>query len=231
MAIDPSQIFMNERLRLESCVYCGGNPETREHIPPKIFLDLPYPKSLPVVPACNRCNNAKSADEEYLACLLECIVSGTTDIAQLEREKIKKSLLHSQRLQSKIANAKRDMPEGIIWDVDHERVNSLAVKLAQGHIAYEEVAMWDAPVDIYINPLCTAPPAEKDIFSYEGGLGGIAPWPEIGSRAFLRLFAEDSGFVHSWIELQKGCYRYKIIDSLAVAIVIREYLGIYVAWE
>ncbi|MDL2259727.1 hypothetical protein LJB99_02475 [Deltaproteobacteria bacterium OttesenSCG-928-K17] len=89
MVIDPNMLFMDDRLCLESCVYCGVSPETREHIPPKIFLDRPHPVDLPVVPACFNCNNQKSSDEEYLSCLLECIVCGTTEIDKLEREKIK----------------------------------------------------------------------------------------------------------------------------------------------
>lgn len=231
MAIDPGMISMDERLRPDACIYCGGNPETREHIPPKIFLDRPHPEYLPVVPSCHPCNNRKSSDEEYLACVVECIVCGTTDISGLEREKIKKSLAHSKKLQSKIEECKQITSEGIIWDVDQERAKNLAVKLAQGHIAYEEFVIAEKPRSILVAPICTLPPEIAELFSHDSGCGEFAPWPEIGSRGFLRLFAADGGgFVGSWIEVQAGRYRYKIIASSAVAIVIREYLGIYVSW-
>lgn len=229
MAIDPSQIFMDSRLRLGSCVYCGGEPETREYIPPKIFLDRPYPESLPVIPACKQCNNSKSIDEEYLACLLECIVCGTTSINSIERDKIKKALSHSPKLQAKLESAKSSIDGELIWNVDHDRVQALAVKLARGHIAYEEVAIWDEPSDVYIHSLHTLPAEMKYLFSE--GCGGFSVYPELGSRAFLRLFDADSDFVGTWIQVQKGRYRYKVTQDPAVLIIIREYLGIYVSWE
>lgn len=231
MVIDPSQIFMDERLHLEVCVYCGGEPETREHIPPKIFLDRPYPNGLPIVPACKQCNNSKSINEEYLACLLECIVCGTTNADGLERDKIKKALSHSPRLKTKLENAKNNDDGELIWDVEHDRVQALAVQLAQGHIAYEEVAMWDEPSDIYISPLHTMPTEIEYLFSEHADCGGFSVYPELGSRAFLRLFDTNSDFVGSWIEVQKGRYRYKVTQDPAVLIIIREYLGIYVSWE
>ena len=54
------------------CVHCGGPEETRDHTPSKAFLDRPLPENLPVAPACFACNNGFAADEEYVACLLEC---------------------------------------------------------------------------------------------------------------------------------------------------------------
>ncbi len=39
------------------CVYCGAAPETKEHVPPKVFLDLPYPDNLFIVEACRKCNS------------------------------------------------------------------------------------------------------------------------------------------------------------------------------
>ncbi len=232
MAIDPKMILMDERLRLDACIYCGGPHETKEHIPPKVFLDRPHPEYLPVVPACHNCNNQKSSDEEYLACIIECIVCGTTDISGLVREKTQKTLTHSPKLQSKIEECKQITPDGIIWDVDQERARNLAVKLAQGHIAYEEFVISEEPSSILVAPICALPLRTADLFSYDSGCGGIASWPEIGSRGFLRLFAADGGgFVGSWIEIQEGRYRYKVMDSSSVAIVIREYLGIYVSWE
>ncbi len=232
MAIDPKMVFMDERLRLNSCVYCGGNPETREHVPPKIFLDRPHPEDLYVISACRKCNNSKSSEEEYLSCLLECIVCGTTDISGLEREKIKKALLHSPKLQSKIEAAKQITSNSIIWAFDQDRVNDLAIKLAQGHMAYEAFAMGEEPAQVYINPLCTLPTDMQDLFGFEDSYTEMDVWPEIGSRGFLRaLVAGESAFSSSWIDVQPNRYRYKIIQPSAVAIVIREYLGIYVAWE
>jgi hypothetical protein len=50
------------------CVYCGVSIDqnSREHVPPKLFLEKHYPDNLRVVPSCSVCNNGWSADEEYL---------------------------------------------------------------------------------------------------------------------------------------------------------------------
>ena len=63
------------------CVYCGNAAGTRDHVPPKVLLDEPYPPDLPPVPACDECNNRFSTMveqtegltvqmvlSEYLAC-------------------------------------------------------------------------------------------------------------------------------------------------------------------
>lgn len=66
--MDPRHLFVDKRLT-GICVYCGGEPSTRDHVPSKVFLDEPYPENnLPVVPACETCNNSFSLDEE-VCCL------------------------------------------------------------------------------------------------------------------------------------------------------------------
>ena len=80
--MDNLRPFSDIRLS-NSCSYCGEtNPDTRDHVPSKVLLDPPYPNNLPVVPCCNDCNTKFSLDEEYFACLIECIIHGTTDITK-----------------------------------------------------------------------------------------------------------------------------------------------------
>ena len=67
----------------ELCVYCGEPATTRDHVPSKAFLDKPYPDNIPVVPCCSNCNNQFSKDEEYFACVLECLKCNSTDITKL----------------------------------------------------------------------------------------------------------------------------------------------------
>lgn len=96
------QIKKISDFRLEGyCVYCGGKPETRDHVPSKIILDKPFPENLPVVPACNKCNQDFSKDEEYFACLIECVLRGTTEPVKLKREKIKDILVRKPQLSLK----------------------------------------------------------------------------------------------------------------------------------
>lgn len=51
--------------QIQTCVYSGGGTETRDHVPSKVLLEKPYPENLPIVPACDTCNQSFSSDEEY----------------------------------------------------------------------------------------------------------------------------------------------------------------------
>lgn len=99
--MDPKHLFVDERLK-GSCVYCGGPPETVDHVPSRVFLDDPLPENLPVVEACRECNGGFSLDEEYLACLLECVMTGTSDIEGFAREKVRRSLSRNRRLTAQL---------------------------------------------------------------------------------------------------------------------------------
>lgn len=78
--------------QLARCVYCGGNTETRDHVPSKVLLDEPYPTNLPRVPACQHCNESFSMDEEYIACLIECVLIGSANVDHIERQKVRRIL-------------------------------------------------------------------------------------------------------------------------------------------
>lgn len=42
------------RVNRHVCVYCGGQGElVSDHVPPKLILSMPYPKSLIAVPVCS----------------------------------------------------------------------------------------------------------------------------------------------------------------------------------
>lgn len=84
------------------CVYCGGPGETRDHVPSRVLLDEPYPLELPVVPACAACNRAFSRDEAYLACLIECALTGSVESAKA-RHKVGEMLTKSPALATRLA--------------------------------------------------------------------------------------------------------------------------------
>lgn len=95
--MDPKKLFFDD-WHLAFCVFCGDPPSTREHAASKTFLDDPLPNDLPIVFSCAQCNSGYALDEEYVACLLECVICGTTDPNKLIRRKIANSLLHSSGL-------------------------------------------------------------------------------------------------------------------------------------
>jgi hypothetical protein len=89
--MDPQKLCADERHGAYR-VFCSAEPTTREHVVSRILLDDPLPENLPLVYSCQECNNGFSSDEEYLACLIDCVVSGSTDHMLVQRQKVRASL-------------------------------------------------------------------------------------------------------------------------------------------
>ena len=52
------------------CVYCGGDADTDDHVPPKNLFRSPRPSTLITVPSCTPCNLGKSKDDEYFRMMI-----------------------------------------------------------------------------------------------------------------------------------------------------------------
>src|SRR2546421_9808459 len=170
--------------QVESCAYCGKATQTRDHTPSKVLLDEPFPENLPVIPACLPCNNKASFDEEYLACLIECIICGTTDPAKLSREKIRRSLARQHGLQARLTEALRWENGQSLFNIELDRVERIVVKLAQGHVLYELNEPQSAnPSSVVILPLHLLNDDVREAFENTSGYG-FTIWPEVGSRAW-----------------------------------------------
>jgi hypothetical protein len=229
--LDPRQLFVDERL-LGRCAYCGGIPETRDHVPPKVFLDEPYPEELPVVGACLECNNGASADEQYLACFLDCVIAGSTCPSEKHREKIRRTLEQIPALRALIESARRAAPNGdLLWDLDTPRVKDVICKLARSHVAYEfSETRTENPEHVWCSPLNVMSEEERQSFEE---ISPLQPLPEIGNRAFIRVchVMGNSAVSDGWQVVQENRYRYYADPgSSAVRIVLSEYLACEVAW-
>ena len=135
--MDPLQLPVDKRL-LGVCVFCGGHPDTRDHVPSKVFLDDHLPEDLPVVEACAACNQSFSLDEEYLACFLEAVLSGTADPNKMKRTKIRRALHRNPRLVQRLeASLNVDENGNLIWAPEYDRARNVVLKLARSHVAYE----------------------------------------------------------------------------------------------
>lgn len=232
--MDPRKLFVDERL-IGSCVYCGAAPDSRDHVPSKILLDDPLPSNLPVVEACSTCNGGFSLDEEYLACFLGCVLSGSTELNLLSRPKIKGILTGKPELGHRIQSCCRTDDSGTpIWIPEYDRVQNVVVKLARGHAAFElSLPQLDQPNEVYVLPLMAMSDADRDVFE-NAAAGEIRGWPEIGSRAFIRAcgakpYADQSG---PWIVVQPDRYRYTVDQNggVTVQMVLAEYLACVVGW-
>jgi len=233
--MDPQHLFIDERLT-GMCVYCGAQPDTRDHVPSKVLLDKPYPSQLPVVGACKICNASFSLDEQYLACFIECVICGTAEIADLQRPNIKRILGDNPRLQQRIkASQKKDEKDNLLWELEIHRVRKIVLKLARGHVAYELYPKIEEPFGVAFAPLLTLSEEEQDTFK-DMTSGRLNLWPEIGSRAFFRARGKSPDrFDQSgdWIVVQPGRYRYTVIETggVLVKVALSEYLICTVSWE
>ena len=215
------------------CVYCGAAPETREHVPPKVFLDRPYPDNLPIVEACAKCNNGFSMDEEYMASLLDCIISGTVNPDLIQRENIKRTLKKRLSLALRLQNAMKKNDDGITFDVEFERIKNVVQKIAIGHVLFELNLLLSETPKVAFAPLSAL--SENQIHNFEN-IDFLTPevWPEVGSRSMQRLIiVVDKAFDEGWITVQPDRYRYAVIQSerIEVRMVFSEYLACQVVWE
>jgi len=171
-----------------------------------------------------------SADEEYLACLLSCVVAGSTDPSALDREKVRRILEDKPPLRARLEQARRDTPHGLEWAAEVQRAESVIRKLAQGHALHElGEPRHDAPTELVVRPLPTLSDSEREWFE----VPAPAPvWPEVGSRAMQRMVLGDEA-AFGWIQVQDGRYRFNacISGGIEIRIVIHEYLAGYCRWD
>lgn len=216
------------------CVHCGGDTETRDHAASKVLLDDPLPPDLPVVPACRTCNGSFSLDEEYLACLVECTVTGSTDPERVSREKVAKILRKHPSLAARIERARTTTPNGAGFSVEIERVRNVIVKLARAHAQFAlSEPQLEVPTAVSFSPIGLLQPAVREAFET---VPPLSVYPEIGSRAFQDIIVGggdvSSGECHTWVVLQPGRYRYLVIFDpvVVVRIVLSEFLACEVQW-
>ena len=236
--------FADSRL-INGCIYCGGAPDTREHVPSRTFLEKPYPENLPVVGCCNECNKSFSKDEQYVVCLLESVLAGSTDPDKIRRAPVARAMRRAPALRSRIESAITRKDDWIEFAVEADRLNRVMLKLAKGHAVFElsEVFRSD-PSHFWCGPLATIPPEELENFE--------APhlqevFGEVGSRNLQRLAvvqvqlrSEDGEnkplglLMNDWIDVQNGFYRYLAISEsggVSIRIVIADYLACEVIWR
>lgn len=236
--------YADDRL-IYGCIYCGGRAETRDHVPSRILLDPPYPDNLPVVGACQHCNQGFSMDEQYFVCLLESVLAGSTDPDKIERQSVARAMKRAPALRSKIESAKKYINGKIVFSVEEDRIKNVILKLARGHAAFElSQSCRDEPNHYWCGALETLSEDDRDSFDaahIQQLLG------EIGSRNTQRMYAteitvsKESGeqttlrvLVNDWVDVQDGCYRYLAIDDVGgvmIKIVIAEYLACEVGWQ
>ncbi|AYW90633.1 hypothetical protein EGX47_04355 [Yersinia pseudotuberculosis] len=241
--MDQLRSLADNRL-VTGCIYCGGLEETRDHVPSKVFLDPPFPENLPIVGACEACNNGFSLDEEYLACLIESAIAGSANPDYIRRLKIADILRRSPQLQNRIDSSKHIRNGQTYFEVESKRIKNIILKLARGHAAFElSQRCYESPSSIWWYPIELLNDVQREPFK---SCHIVEAFGEIGSRWLQRLIVLEiiilspigeklkrNVLVNDWINVQDGCYRYLTVhdyEGVKIYMVIGEYLACRVMW-
>lgn len=210
-----------------ACAFCGRAKATRDHVPSRVLLDEPFPFDLPVIGACQPCNNGFLIDEEYLACLVECVLAASTDPACVGRPKVARILERKPALRQRLDAARTVGANGCEFSVERDRVERVLVKLAIGHALHElhEVAS-EVPSNVWFHPIALLDDEARNAFE---SVEAPMVWPEVGSRAMQRMAAGEYG----WLEVQPGRYRFlaTVGGSARIRMVLSEHLACEVLWD
>ncbi|HVM00503.1 MAG TPA: hypothetical protein VM324_14515 [Egibacteraceae bacterium] len=212
------------------CAQCGGLPRTRDHVPPKAFLDEPFPTNLPVVGTCGPCNSSASVDEEYVACLIEVAACGSAVPEDLERPRVRRALGRSAALAARFRAALD--PEAVTVEAEAGRVRRVVEKMARGLWAYElaEPAL-GMSARVGFRPLHTMDGSTRNAFEHSPP---PAVFAEVGSRMITRqalgLCEGNVGAALGWLLVQPNRFRYAVEfdERSIVKLVLREYLAVEV---
>jgi hypothetical protein len=242
--VDQLKDLADHRL-LQGCIYCGGAAETKDHVPSRILLDQPFPENVHVVPACRSCNNGFSRDEEYLACLIECAIAGSTNPDSILRPRVASILKRKPALRSRIEAAKRVVDGKTVFFAEEARFQNVLLKLARGHAAFDlSSTVRREPTLLMWWPMSMMSEKQRDSFDAAHVTELLG---EIGSRGMQRmqitqlLLQSPSGelaaldlVINDWVDVQEGRYRYLAVDDTSgvrIKIVIAEFLACEVHWD
>lgn len=131
-------------MNVDVCAYCGAeNPQTVDHVPPKLMLEEPYPDNLLTVPACLDCNQRFMKNDEYTRAViaLDFRAAGNS-AAQSRLPKIFRSMtrpqskrfadyLRSQLKPSDLVDG-TGQPLGLRAEVDVSRIDATGERFARG---------------------------------------------------------------------------------------------------
>ncbi|HWN10232.1 MAG TPA: hypothetical protein VNO50_13360 [Pyrinomonadaceae bacterium] len=132
--------------KIRECAYCGEMKEvSRDHVIPECLFKRPYPANLITVPACDKCNNAKSLNDDFLRDMLICDIFGSqSPVAQdIFHEKVLSSVRQDSSVIARDAtlNARVEpfyTKQGVYlghetsFPIDSERVKVIFTALVRG---------------------------------------------------------------------------------------------------
>ncbi len=144
-----------------------------------------------------------------MACLISCVIDGTTQPNKISRSKIRRILEEKPLLLKRIEQQSKKLPDAtLLFEPEVLRLKKVVIKLAQGHALHE------------IHELCILQPSVvelkpvTDFFAEEwksfANPEELCALPEVGSRAIQRLRIENDTFYLDWIHAQPNAYSYYV---------------------
>lgn len=231
--MNPNKTYYGDSRLNYFCAFCGSPADTEDHVPSRCFLDKPYPPELPVIPCCHKCNHDFSIDEEYVSCLIDCMKANTADPSLIQRDKTRETLLHSSKLQERIAAQIRNFGGYSLLDYEKDRFMNVIRKLAFGHLAFENNHLtWNSTLcfSMWLVPEMRESQRTTFFKSFTGDL-----LPEVSSHSlehilFFRNANNEIQYAAPWVIVQEGRYAYCVSpDSNKVKFVIADHLAVEVS--
>jgi hypothetical protein len=120
--------------REKRCYFCGKLSDSKDHIPSKNLLEKPYPKNLLTIPACVKCNQSFSLDEEYF---LNVLVEISDNPILVSRKEPGGSVYNARRRSKKLSERIQDSlfqaQDGrIYFKTEEDRIKRVIEKNALG---------------------------------------------------------------------------------------------------
>lgn len=127
---------MVQRWQGRSCIYCGQNSTSSDHVPPKLLLEQPLPPNTITVRACRPSNQEFSLDEQYFLVLLGQMSSAPSMVPKVQPGgSIYRALTRAPRLDDRIIRHIEPAPDGgadVFINIEHGRVERVLGKIALG---------------------------------------------------------------------------------------------------
>ena len=196
------------RKEIESCIYCGQEANTRDHVPPKCLFPKPRTEMV-TVPACRKCNSSYEKDDVLFA-VATCL-DAYIDHPQATRvweTSLRPLLRKSPRFRAMLASnimpgrvrtpGGLDLPNRFAMLFSKPRDTRVIERIVQGLLweHYKRTVDAQTEFEVYRNPQVDPEVAELlkaftnsswiggDIFRYRHGLAQDAPDTSIWAMQF-----------------------------------------------
>lgn len=200
------------------CAYCGSFSETKEHVPPRAFLEKPFPQNLQTIYSCYKCNQKFSTLEEYASCLFTFLKPG----GKLEGTRAERIFSNKPKIKDEMQNLASSKNVEEIFAEKSDVLEKIFKKLALGHLVYQNnESLHEAKFHVDFGLLEKMTTKVRENFEAQYLLEKA---PEVGSRAMMQMMFIDNAPSTPWHTVQEEIYRYMTSTSDEMKIVIREFL-------